>query len=141
MIPLPGGFVDPGIYPPGAPFNSADYGPVVIPAEGQAIPLDTDNADIWRELIVREGHTVAIRDSAVFIDGQQVESYRVEKEYYFMMGDNRENSLDSRFWGFVPSDLIIGKAMMVYWSWEDTDGSFSDRLNAVRWNRIGTLVR
>ena len=141
MIPLPGGFVDPGIYPPGAPFNAADYGPLLIPTQGQEVEINTDNADVWRELIVREGHTFATRNSFVLIDGQPAEKYKVEKEYYFMMGDNRENSLDSRFWGFVPSDLIIGKAMMVYWSWEDTDGSFSERLNAVRWDRIGMLVR
>ncbi len=60
-----------------------------------------------------------------------------------MMGDNRDNSLDSRFWGFVPDDLIIGKAMLVYWSWDvsSSDGGLDHKLTSIRWNRIGVIVR
>ena len=91
-----------------------------------------------------EGHTVGVKENgSVFIDGTEATMYRVEKDYFFMMGDNRDNSLDSRFWGFVPDDLIIGKAILVYWSWDESalpDGFF-DRIAGARWNRIGTFVR
>ncbi len=143
MIPLPEGYFEPGIYPPGAPFNAADYGPILIPRLGQEIRLHADSLELWRELIRREGHPVAVKYPFVLIDGQPSKTYTVEHDYYFMMGDNRENSLDSRFWGFVPDDLIMGKAMIVYWSWDESsgNGSLIDRLGAIRWDRIGTVVR
>ncbi len=143
MIPYPEGYTDPRMYPPGAPFNAADYGPLLIPRLGQQIPLNPESLELWRELIKREGHTVKVSHPTVLIDDQPSETYTVEHDYYFMMGDNRENSLDSRFWGFVPDDLIIGKAMILYWSWDESGGDLSlfERLNAVRWNRIGTVVQ
>jgi signal peptidase I len=133
MIPLPGGYQDPRIYPPGAPFNAADYGPLPVPRKDQEIHLDPGTLELWRELIAREGHTVAVKYPFVLIDGKPTDVYRVEHDYYFMLGDNRENSLDSRFWGFVPEALIIGKAMLIYWSKDEPSGD-------IRWNRIGTVV-
>jgi signal peptidase I len=132
-IPLAADFHDPRIYPPGAPFNEADYGPLLIPKAGQEIMLDPETLELWRELIRREGHSVAVRYPLVLIDGEAVKTYRIEHDYYFMLGDNRENSLDSRFWGLVPEDLIIGKAMMIYWSKDESSEN-------VRWDRIGMLV-
>jgi len=69
-------------------------------------------------LISDEGHRVALEGNAVFLDGAPAATYRVEKDYYFAMGDNRDNSLDSRFWGFVPDSDILGRALLVYWSWD-----------------------
>ena len=136
LIPFPPDYVDPRIYPAGAPFNADNYGPLHVPGAGEEVRVDTSNLWVWRELIRREGHTVSTKDGEVLIDDRPAEVYRVREDYYFMMGDNRRNSLDSRFWGFVPSSLLIGKAMLVYWSWEEPGGG----LSAIRWGRIGTIV-
>jgi signal peptidase I len=143
ITPYPPGYVDPRIYPPGAPFNGDNYGPLVVPRSGQVIGLSTGNVDTWRELIEREGYGVAIREENVLIDGIPVRSYEVKYDYYFVMGDNRRNSLDSRYWGLVPGHLLIGKAFMIYWSWAESSdtGSISGQPSAIRWNRIATVVR
>jgi signal peptidase I len=81
-------------------------------------------------------------EGKVFIDGKENNQYTVERNYYFMMGDNRDNSLDSRFWGFVPRENIIGKALITFWSW-DSNIPFSDfgrLVGSIRWNRIGKLI-
>lgn len=115
----------------------------MVPKKRMLISIHYDTIDQWYVFIRREGHTVEIRGDKIFIDGRLTDSYTVERDYFFMLGDNRDNSLDSRFWGFVPSDNIIGKAMFVYWSWEQNipEYHFIDKLSSVRWNRIGTIIR
>ena len=139
----PRGVADDRIFPAGSEFNPDNYGPIVIPRDGMLIPLSSKTLDQWRILIMREGHSVATgRGDTVLIDGTPATRYRVEKNYYFVMGDNRSNSLDSRFWGFVPGDLIVGKALLVYWSTDESSGrSFTGRLFSVRWPRIGMIVK
>ena len=141
---FPKGFRDHRIFPRGSAFNEDNYGPLVVPREGSDAPLETGSLEQYRELIERDGHSVGVDDRGrVLIDGIASTTYRVTKDYYFMMGDNRDNSLDSRFWGFVPSDHIIGKAMIVYWSWDasSTPSGITHRLSSIRWNRIGTLIK
>ncbi|MEX1139636.1 MAG: signal peptidase I [Bacteroidota bacterium] len=130
--------------PSGRGYTEDEYGPVVVPKQGDIIPLNRDTFDDWQEFIQREGRRPRMAsDGAVTIDGIAVSSYSVERDYYFMLGDNRHNSLDSRFWGFVPRENLVGEALIVYWSW-DSDLSFLslwDKLGSIRWERIGTLVR
>lgn len=143
-IVYPRGFHDYRIFPRGAAFNEDNFGPIVIPKAGTEVDLTTDDVSEYRALIEHEGHTISSTSSShVIIDGIPARTYRIRKDYYFMMGDNRDNSLDSRFWGFVPADLIIGKAFMVYWSWDEdgTSSGFLDHLESTRWNRIGSIVR
>jgi signal peptidase I len=134
---------DPRIYPRGTTFTADNYGPVVVPKAGLLLSLSIDMIDDWRQVIEREGHTVRIVEHLVLIDGTPSEQYVVEKDYYFVLGDNRRNSLDSRFWGFVPEHLIIGKAMIVYWSSERSAGptTFGEWIKGIRWERIGRIVR
>jgi signal peptidase I len=95
--------------------------------------------------IGREGHTVTPgADNTVMIDGKPMQRYTVERDYVFGMGDNRDNSLDGRFWGFIPKDDVVGMPVIVYWSWDPDISLFTDpiaKLSTIRFGRIGTLVR
>jgi signal peptidase I len=132
------------IFPKGSPFNPDYYGPIVVPYKGMAVDLSNGAVDAWQTFIERENHRVGFdANGTVSIDGESTVHYIVERDYLFMMGDNRDNSLDSRFWGFVPKDNIVGKAMFVYWSWDTTIpvANVADKFAAIRWSRIGTLIR
>ena len=107
------------------------------------IPLVQETLPYWEVFIGREGHRVGYDRGNIVVDGVPATSYTVERDYVFGMGDNRDNSLDSRFWGFVPEDNIIGTPMIVYWSW-DPDIPLYDivpKLRSIRLSRIGTLIR
>ena len=115
-------------------WNSDFYGPLVIPQKGMTIDITPENISLYQSTIdLYEGHDeVTIQDGKLNIDGELVDTYTFRQDYYFMMGDNRHNSLDSRFWGFVPSDHIVGKALFIWWSNNTDDGPFE----GIRWNRV-----
>jgi len=122
----------------------ADYGPVLVPAAGSRVVLSKDNLDTWRALVEGEGHRVmGTADGSIAIDGVPATEYHVRKNYFFVLGDNLQNSLDSRTFGFVPEDLITGKALLVYWSSNELSrgSGLLDRFASVRWSRIATIVR
>lgn len=139
----PRGYANPRIFPKGMPFNEDNYGPIVVPWQGQVIRLTAANFEQWKIFIAREGHQVERVNSKIFIDGMETSTYTVERNYVFGMGDNRDNSLDSRFWGFIPEESIVGTPLIVYWSWDPDIPLFSifDKLSTVRWNRIGTIIK
>lgn len=107
-----------------------NYGPVVVPAKGMTVTLDTTNIALYRNTIRLEGHEVTCGDSVIYIDGELVIDYKFRADGYFVMGDRRNNSLDSRYWGFVPCESVIGKAVLVYFSSDPEQ-------NNIRWNRVG----
>ncbi|WP_044175371.1 signal peptidase I [Flectobacillus major] len=119
-------------------WNRDNFGPIQVPKEGLTIKLDSVNIDKYKYVIkYYEGNkNVEIKDYKVSIDGKPVTSYTFKQDYYFMMGDNRHNSEDSRFFGFVPADHIVGKAVFV-WMSLDPNKSF---LSKIRWNRIFRFV-
>ncbi|MGA9119970.1 MAG: signal peptidase I [Bacteroidota bacterium] len=139
----PPGLADPRIFPPGASFNEDNWGPMVVPKKGDLITLTPENVRRWKTFIEREGHAMTYDNGRVTIDGIPSASYTVERNYVMGMGDNRDNSLDSRFWGFVPTDNIVGTPLIVYWSW-DPDTPIYDivgKLRSIRLGRIGTLIQ
>jgi len=138
----PRGVSNPRIFPKGSSFNEDNYGPIRVPKEGDVIELTPENIDGWEVFIEREGHSVERQGDGILIDGKLATSYRVEQNYLFVLGDNRENSLDSRFWGFLPEDNIVGQALIIYWSWnQNLPLASADKFRSVRWARIGTIVR
>lgn len=118
-----------------ADWTRADYGPVFIPKKGQTIKLTAENWPMYERVIRNyEYHTDSyVKDGQVYIDGKPADSYTFMMDYYFMMGDNRDNSLDSRYWGFVPEDHIVGKPMRVLISFDPDKGILQ---GGIRWNRI-----
>lgn len=142
---MPKNFVEEGIFPKGMPWNADNWGPFQIPKKGQTINIDVNNVDIWATTINREfgKEVVTVQGNQVLINDKPVNSYTFQKDYYFAMGDNRDNSADSRYWGLVPRDKIIGRALITYWSW-DPSISFSDLfslLGSVRFDRVAKLIK
>jgi signal peptidase I, bacterial type len=108
------------MYPSGRGYTPDNYGPVHIPAKGTTVTLTDRNWALYRPVIVRyEGHDARqMTDSTFAIDGARTSTYTFQQDYFFAMGDNRDNSQDSRFWGFVPMDHVVGKAVLTYFSWD-----------------------
>ncbi len=133
------------IYPPGKNWNEDNYGPLTVPYRGEVIAINAENISRWQALIDRELNrkAVSVEGSVITINGTPVRNYTIKKNYYFVLGDNRTNSLDSRFWGFVPFDDIIGKAVLIYWSHvpDAAVKNISDFFDSVRWNRIFVTVK
>ena len=119
-------------------WNEDNYGPIYIPARGATIHLDTDNLPLYERIIsVYEGHELQVDGQRIYINGTEVSSYTFEMDYYWMVGDNRHNSADSRFWGYVPEDHIVGRAMFV-WLSLDQARPFPQR---IRFNKTFRIIR
>lgn len=129
-----------GIYPlnQATGWTRDNYGPVWIPAKGKSVKLTLDNIAVYeRPIKAYEGNDLQVKDGKIFINGQETDSYTFKMDYYWMMGDNRHNSADSRYWGFVPEDHIVGKPILI-WLSLDKDRSWFD--GHVRWDRLFRLV-
>ena len=114
-----------------------NFGPLWIPQKGAEVQLTIENLPLYERIITAyEGNTLEVRDGVVYINGQEAQSYTFKQDYYFMMGDNRHNSLDSRYWGFVPEDHIVGKPALI---WLSIDGN-KKFPNNIRWRRFFKFV-
>ena len=124
-------------------WNRDFYGPLKVPAKGLTVALTPGNVALYSEAIQKyEGNkNVVVNGYQISIDGKVITSYTFKQDYYFMMGDNRHNSADSRFWGFVPSDHIVGKAFFVCMSIDSNKSLFSSEFwKIIRWNRLFRFV-
>lgn len=118
-------------------WNNDNFGPLYIPKRGAKVSLDLKSLAVYKKIITEyEGNTLQVKGSTIFINGLPTNSYTFQKDYYWMMGDNRHNSLDARYFGFTPDDHIVGKPIFIWMSW-DTNGK---GLNKIRWDRLFTTV-
>ena len=119
-------------------WNQDNFGPLAVPQKGQTVQLTPQNAALYYKLILRYEHNEGIglratgANLTILQNGKPLTSYTFKQNYYFMMGDNRHDSLDSRFWGFVPGDHVVGKAVLV---WLSVD-PYADFLHKIRWSRL-----
>ena len=114
-----------------------NYGPVWIPKKGESIELTMDNIAVYeRPIRVYEGNDLEVKNGQIYINGQLATKYTFKMDYYWMMGDNRHNSADSRYWGFVPEDHVVGKPIFIWWS-HDKDRA---GIKGIRWNRLFNMV-
>lgn len=115
-----------------------NYGPVWIPKKGESIELTEKNLAVYKRCIKNyENNSLEVKDGVIYINGEAATSYTFKYDYYFMMGDNRHRSADSRSWGFVPEDHVVGKPILI-WLSLDKDRSFFD--GGIRWNRMFRMV-
>lgn len=121
-------------------WNRDNYGPLSVPKKGQTIPIDKQTIALYGPLIARyeDNDQVRITPTEIRIAGDRITTYTFKQDYYFMMGDNRHNSEDSRYWGFVPEDHIVGKAIFV---WLSVDPVPADIWHKIRWNRLFRLIQ
>jgi signal peptidase I len=126
------------VYPnhPDFDWTEDNFGPLVIPKKGLEIELTKENIILYGKVITNYewNNNAKIKDGKLFIDDKEIKKYTFKQDYYFMMGDNRNNSLDSRFWGFVPQDHIVGEALITWFSWNKFTGK-------ARWERVFKWIK
>jgi signal peptidase I len=130
---------DPAIFPGSKNWNVDNLGPIYIPEAGKTVVLTNETLPFYKKIISEyEGKELLVTANEIKIDGKVATSYTFEQDYYWMMGDNRHNSLDSRYWGFVPADHIVGKPIFI---WMSIDGINDGLKNwSIRWDRLFTTV-
>ena len=129
-----------GLYPVNklTGWTTDNYGPVWIPKKGETIDLTLDNLPLYERCIhAYEGNDLQVKEGKIYINGKEANQYTFQMDYYWMMGDNRHNSADSRFWGFVPEDHIVGKPIFIWLSLDPDRGWLNGK---IRWNRLFNWV-
>jgi len=138
----PAGVTDPDIFPHDTTdykWNRDNYGPIYIPKKGATVALNMKVLPLYKRIIgVYEGNDLKVKDGKIFINGKQADHYTFKMNYYWMMGDNRDNSADSRYWGFVPENHVEGKAVFIWLSLDPHKSLFDGK---IRWSRLLSLVK
>lgn len=135
------GEAEPGIFPqaPGSyTWNRDHYGPLYIPKQGATVAITPETLPLYEKIILsyEQNENAAVRNGRLYLDGKEATRYTFKQNYYFMMGDNRHNSLDSRYWGFVPENHVVGKPVFVWMSMDEKAGL----VDKMRWSRLFSWV-
>jgi len=118
-------------------WNVDNYGPIIIPKKGWTVKLDSLSLPVYgRAIEIYEHNKIKISGNDIFINGVKTDTYTFKMNCYWMMGDNRHDSEDSRYWGFVPEDHIVGKALFIWMSWDDNASFFGK----IRWSRLFNII-
>lgn len=121
-------------------WNEDNFGPIVLPKAGTSVNLTLQNLPLYKKIIREyEKNLLEVKDGAIFINGKETTQYSFQQDYYWMMGDNRHRSEDSRYWGFVPEDHIVGKPVLIWFSIEGINDGI--RNWSIRWDRVMTTVK
>jgi len=122
-------------------WSQDNFGPIYIPKAGATVKIDAASLPYYKQIIKNyENNDLAVVGDAIFINGEKADSYTFKQDYYWLMGDNRHNSLDARYWGYVPFDHVLGKPVMIWWSWDANAASFGEKIKSIRWDRMFTNV-
>lgn len=136
----PSGNYNPSVFPHDSryPWSKDNYGPIYIPEEGKTVELNAATLPFYKRIIEEYEHNqLTVNGDEIYINGKLATSYTFKQNYYWMMGDNRHNSEDARYWGYVPFDHVVGKPVFIWFSW-DTNGQ--GIANKIRWERLFTTV-
>lgn len=122
-------------------WSQDNFGPIYIPKAGTTVKLDKETLPFYEQIIKNyENNDLLVNGEDIFINGQKVSSYTFKQDYFWLVGDNRHNSLDARYWGYVPFDHVLGKPVMIWFSWDANAPSFGEKLQSIRWDRMFTTV-
>ena len=122
-------------------WSQDNMGPIYVPKKGVTININTEKLPYYQQIIeLYEYNNLVTNNGIIYINGKKADTYTFQQDYYWLMGDNRHNSLDSRYWGFVPFDHVLGKPVMVWFSWEADASTFMAKLKSIRWSRMFTTV-
>ena len=122
-------------------WSQDNFGPIYIPKAGSSVELTSESLPFYEQIIRNyENNDIQVIGENIFINGKKVDSYTFKQDYFYLIGDNRHNSLDARYWGYVPFDHVLGKPVMIWFSWDANAASFGAKLKSIRWNRLFTTV-
>ena len=123
-------------------WSQDNFGPIYIPKAGATVKLDSESLPFYEQIIKNyENNDLVVNGNDIFINGQKADSYTFQQDYFYMIGDNRHNSLDARYFGYTPFDHVLGKPVMVWFSWDaDTPFFSKERFKSIRWDRMFTTV-
>jgi signal peptidase I len=139
----PKGVFHPDIFPhnPQYKWSNDNYGPIYIPKKGDVVELNKKTIPFYEQIIRRYEHNnFNIVGDNYYLNGRKITSYTIKQDYFWMMGDNRQNSLDARSWGYVPFDHVVGKPVFIWLSWDPNAPNFMSKLQSIRWDRMFTTV-
>ena len=122
-------------------WSQDNFGPIYIPKAGVTVKLDAESLPFYEQIIKNyENNNLVVNGDDIFINGEKADSYTFKQDYFFLVGDNRHNSLDARYWGYVPFDHVLGKPVLIWFSWDANAASFGEKLKSIRWDRMFTTV-
>jgi signal peptidase I len=122
-------------------WSQDNFGPIYIPKKGATVKINSKTLPYYEQIIKNyENNNLVVHNDVIYINGQKADSYTFQQDYYWLMGDNRHNSLDARYWGHVPFDHVLGKPVMVWFSWDANAPSLIAKLKSIRWDRMFSTV-